>query len=173
MAKSRTNSLHERLPIELRAEVDRDLVEQPPGRETYEKVYAHYGLAEHGVGIKSLERWGAYLRKLAIDRKIGRLADAIVGRDLGPDIRGVIRARVYEAVVNGDATMSELLKASMAEANVTKSAIAEDEWQRKVSEVESELAKAEKAEDPGKALANLSDRIREIYGLAPLSGNHT
>jgi len=167
MGYSRTTSLHSKLPVDVRSAVERDLVEQPPGRETYANVFEHYQLADYGVSIKALERQGGYLRKLARDRKIGRLADSIVGRDLGADIAGQIRARLYEVITSEDPSLGDLLKASITEANVTKAVQAQEEWELKQQQLQRALTQTEKTaeQDPAAAYAEMVENVRAIYGI--------
>ncbi len=165
---SPTNNLHRLIDHGTRSLIERDLVEQPPGRETYDKVYAAYPeLAEKGISIKTIERHGMYLRKLARDRKIGRLADSIVGRELGDDIRGQIRARLYEAIVNDEASIGDLLKASITEANVTKASVTAEEWETKKAAMEKAIAESDRTaeSDPVKARENLKADLHMIYGI--------
>lgn len=167
MANSRTNSLHERLPVEIRRQVEEDLVEQPPGRATYAQVFEHYQLDVYGVSLKALERYGGYLRTLARNAWIREFGDVLVGEDLSPKIEGLIRSRLYEAVVSGDADIDDLRRAAMAEKHLRQTRIMTEMWAAKQEEAAAAIAKAETEgrEDPAKALANLNEKIRTIYGI--------
>jgi len=161
--ETHTNTLHEKLSVELRRKVERDLVEQPPGRETYAKVYDFYGLAEDGVSIKALERYGGYLRLLARNRWIGELADAVGGKDLAPDIAGLIRTRLFEALVVGETQIGDLMKAAITMKSVDEAGIKREEWEirRKVARqaVEREAGKAADGKLDATTVADLIDKV--------------
>ena len=165
---SRTNSLHDKLEPDLRKQIERDLVERPPGRAAYVEVYEHYGLQEKGISFTAMARYGAYLRKLAEDQWIRQLADATVNVDgLDDDIRGTLRVRMFEALHSEDLKIGELLKLAMAENAVTKSTVTVEQWEAKKRKTEQALERAEAAarQDPEKALADAIADIRGIYNL--------
>lgn len=168
MSRSRTNNLHKLIDLEIRAEIDRDLVEQPPGRETYDKVYAAYPvLAETGVSFQTLKRWGKYLRGMAADQRIARISDAIVGRELGPEIVGQIRARLFALLSSGEASIEDLANASLTEARTTRTEIWHQERDAKRNAAIAELEKAaEKSKDgkldPADAFAIVDRHMRGI-----------
>jgi len=167
MGNARTTSLHECLPVALRRQVERDLVEQPPGRESYRKVYEHYDLGQYGVSIKALERYGGYLRAMARNRWIGQIADAITGRDLSDDVAGLVRARLFEALTIGETSMSDLLKAAMAESHLARTRIAVEQWEQAKHKAAEALEAASKAAetDPVEAYRRLREDIAMIYGV--------
>ena len=167
MGNSRTNSLHERLSAETRRAVERDLVEQPPGRETYAKVHEYHGLADKGISVKAVERYGGYLRAMARNQWIAELADSVVGRDLGPDITGVIRSRLMEALVTGETTIALLMKAAITEKSLTERQIKAEEWAAKREAARRALAESEQAakKDPAKAMQTLREAVQMIYGV--------
>jgi hypothetical protein len=116
---SRTNSLHEKLEPELRKQVERDLVEQPPGRETYEKVWEYYELGELGISKTAIGRYGGYLRALARNTWISEVADSVVGQDLSPNLAGIIRSRLFETLTCQDTKIGDLMKAAIATKTLT------------------------------------------------------
>lgn len=134
MAGGGTNSLHKLLDPELRRQVERDLVEQPPGRETYEKVYEYYSLGDAGISFTAMARYGGYLRTLARNRWIGEVADAITGDDLGDNISGLIRSRLFEVLATGDCKIGDLLKASIAEKTLSERTMKVSEWEARRAE---------------------------------------
>lgn len=167
MGNARTNSLHEKLTPEKRREVERDLIEQPPGRETYAKVFEYHGLADHGVGLKALERYGGYLRTLARNQWIAEVADSVVGQDVGGELAGLIRARLFSALVTGETKMGDLLKAAIAQKTLTDSEVRLAELEQKRRQVEAAVKRAERdgGEDPQRAMHDMVEDIKSIYGL--------
>lgn len=168
MSNSRTNSLHERLPVELRRQVEEALIEQPPGLETYAKVHAHFQLDGHNVSIKALERYGGYLRTLARNQWIRQVGDVLVGENVSPRIAGLIRGRLFELLATEEAKLSDLLKAALTYKSLGDAVIKSEEWEAKKRAAEQALAKAEAdgKHDPAKAMADLADKIKTIYGLS-------
>lgn len=168
MSNARTTSLHERLSTEERKAVERDLIEQPPGRETYAKVFEYHGLADKGVSIKAVERYGGYLRALARNQWIRDFGDAVLGEDLSPRIQGLIRTRMFEALTTGDTKLGDLLKAALAEKSLRETTIKQEEWEAKKSAAAKALAASETggATDPAQALDRLREDIRNIYGIS-------
>jgi hypothetical protein len=69
---STTNQIKAKLPVAFRERIERDLADQPPGRDTYEKVFRHYQLDTYGISIKSIQRYGKQLRD-AKERKTNAL----------------------------------------------------------------------------------------------------
>lgn len=127
MANARTTSLHERLSTELRRAVERDLIEQPPGRETYQKVWEYHGLAEKGVAYRCLARYGGYLRALHRNQWIREFGNTLVGEDVEPRIAGMIKSRLLETLTTAeDPTAGELFKASLALKSLKDAAINEE-----------------------------------------------
>jgi len=167
MGNARTNSLHERLDAQTRRAVERDLVEQPPGRETYAKVHEYHRLGEKEISIKAVERYGGYLRAMARNQWIAELADSVVGRDLGPDITGVIRSRLMEALVTGETTIASLMKAAITEKSLTERTIRAEEWEAKREIARRALDESEKAakKDPAQAMETLREAVQMIYGV--------
>jgi hypothetical protein len=170
LANSRTTSLHERLPVELRKQVECDLVEQPPGRSTYAEVYEHYQLDVHGVSLKALERYGGYLRSLKRNEWIRQVGNELLAdTDLRPNIEGMIRARMYEALASADETrLGDLLKAALTEKSLRESVIRTEEWEAKKKQMAAELERiARKAEHKGHGLsAEVLDEIRsKVLGI--------
>jgi len=166
VANARTNSLHEKLDPELRKQVERDLVEQPPGRETYAKVHEHYRLADRAISVKALERYGGYLRAMARNRWIGELADALENRGRSEDITSTIRSRLLEELVTGDTTIASLLKAAMTEKALTDGQIKAEEWRAKQEAARRAIeASRNEDKDPAQSLERLQGDIEAIYGL--------
>jgi hypothetical protein len=168
MANARTNSLHERLPVEIREQVMNDLVDQPPGRETYEKVYEHYQLDVHGISFSSLCRWGGYLRTLKRNEWIRGLGDELVGEEnLGAKNEGLIRQRLFEVLTTGETKLGDLLKAAMTEKSLREAVIKTEEWETKKAAMAKALVKAEAEaqDDPAKALANLTEKVKLLYAI--------
>lgn len=159
--KSRPNKLHELLDVETRRAIERDLVEQPPGRETYEKVWEHYGLADKGISIKTVERYGGMLRTMARNRWIGQLADMTVGRDLAPEIAGLIRSRLFEALACGETAIGDLLKAALAEKSLSESQIKVADWEEKRQQAKKAIA-AEAGPDGRVDAATVADMIDRV-----------
>ena len=169
MSNARTNQLHDKLPVELRQAVERDLVEQPPGRATYEEVYSYYALVAHGVSLKAVQRYGGYLRTLARNQRIREFGDVLLGEDLSPRVQSVIRSRLFEALTTGEELgLGDLLKASIAEKTLRESVIKAEEWEAKKAAAAKALAASVKGaeQDPAKALDRLQEDIRNIYGLS-------
>ena len=167
MARTRTNSLHQRVPLEVREAVQRDLVEQPPGRATYRQVYDHYELRKFGVSVKAVEHWGAYLRDLARSAEIHRLVVNLHGKGLNASIEDTLSTLIAQASAAGELSVDELRKlvGSLRELAQAKSLRMElEERQRAMTQA---IDKAEKSEDPGKALADVIATAREVYGLEP------
>lgn len=119
MAAARTNSLHEKLSPELRKQVEADLVEQPPGRETYEKVWEYYELGELGISKTALGRYGGYLRALVRNQWISEVSDCMVGEDVSPKLAGMIRSKLFEALTVGDTKIGDLMKAAISVKTLT------------------------------------------------------
>lgn len=167
MGNARTNSLHEKLTPEKRREIERDLIEQPPGRETYAKCWLYHGLDELGVGLKSLERYGGYLRMLARNQWIAQVADAAIGREVGPELAGLIRSRLFSALVTGDVDVGDLRRAAAAQRDLVGAQIATEQWDAKRRELEHAIAESlrEEQDAPGKAAANLREAVQTIYGV--------
>lgn len=169
MVKARTNSLHERLPVEIRGQVESDLVDQPPGRETYEKVYEHYQLDVHGISFSALARYGGYLRTLKRNEWIRQVGnDLMAEMDLKPSIEGAIRARLYETLHSADQTsLGDLLKAALTEKSLREATIRTEEWEAKKAAALKALKASEGGEkdDPAKALDKLREDIKSIYGI--------
>jgi len=165
MGNARTNSLHELLDVELRAKVERDLVEQPPGRATYRQVWEHHELGEQGISLRAVERYGGYLRTLKRNQWISEVADSMVGQDLAPNIAGLMRSRLFEALTCEETKLGDLLKAALSAKAITEAEIKLrdlEERDRKMSEA---LARTAKTQDPEKALHDLREDIQLIYGV--------
>ena len=142
MANARTTSLHEKLDPAVRAQVEADLVQQPPGRETYQKVWEHYSLGVAGISVKAVERYGGYLRALHRNQWIRELGDELVGEDLKGKVENVIRSRLYESLVSGEqAKFGDLMKAAITEKALREGVIKSEEWDAKRAKMEAELEK--------------------------------
>ena len=141
MPNARTTSLHEKLPVETRRALERDLIEQPPGRESYAKIYEHYKLADIGISIKAVERYGGYLRALQRNQWIREFGDTLIGEDLKPRIESLIRSRLYEALTTQDAKIGDLMKASITEKALREGVIKTEEWEARKKRQEAELEK--------------------------------
>lgn len=176
MANERTTSLHERLSPELRRAVERDLVEQPPGRATYQEVYEFHKLAGHGVNIKAVERYGKYLRSMHRAAWIREMGDVIVGEGASPRIEALIRTRLTDALMDDDVSVGELFKAALTEKSLRDAAIGQAVEKRASELHEAKLAtireaaeaaieKADGVSDPAERARQLREDIRVIYGL--------
>lgn len=175
MANARTNQLHDKLPVELRQAVERDLVEQPPGRATYDEVYKYHDLAAHGVSLKAVQRYGGYLRTIKRNQWIRDFGDVLVGEDLSERNEGLVRSRLFEVLTSGEEfKIGDLWKAAMAEKTLRDSVInveaerrAQEQWEQKKAQAIKALEASEKraVDDPAKALDRLQEDIRHIYGI--------
>ena len=142
MGNARTTSLHEKLPVDLRLQVERDLVEQPPGRETYAKVHEYHELDNYQISVKAVERYGGYLRELNLNQYIRDFGDATLdGIDLKPRVEGAIRSRLYEALRTQNPKFSDLMKAAITEKSLREGVIKQEEWEAKKAKMDAELEK--------------------------------
>lgn len=142
MSNARTTSLHRKLPVELRERIERDLIEQPPGRSTYEEVWKFYALDTLDISIKAVERYGGYLRALHRNQWIREFGDVLVGEDLSPKIEGLIRTRLYEQLVSDEqASPGSLLKLAVAEKSLREARIKDEQWEARKREMAAELEK--------------------------------
>lgn len=162
MTRSRTNSLHQRVPVEVREAVQRDLVEQPPGRATYRQVYDHYELRKYGVSIKALEHWGAYLRDLARSKEIHGLVLRLHGKGLDASIEQVLGGLIAQASAAGELSVDELRKlvGSLRELAQAKSLRMDIEARQKaaLAEIRTEAAKGNGQIEEAKVI-DLVDRL--------------
>lgn len=177
-ANTRTNDLHKNLTVELRKEVERALVEQPPECPTYRQVHEKFRLAEHDVSIKSVEKYGRYLRQLARNNELKALLPAIAkGEDLSDETGAILQQLVLLGCTADEIRPGDILKLTMSLKNVQDVNIARikeqieseklGEFKRKVQEridagkaaVERELTKHEGIP------ADVVDRVRELYGV--------
>jgi predicted amino acid-binding ACT domain protein len=166
VAYSRTNSLHEKLSPEVRKQVEADLIEQPPGRETYAKVWEYYSLGELGISKTALGRYGGFLRAMARNEWIGEVADHIVGDDISGKIAGVIRARLFEAVTVKETKIGDLMKAAISVKTLTDADSKQaslDEFRRKLETAAKQAQQEHK--DPQRAMQEVLDTFDSMFGV--------
>lgn len=177
-ANTRTNDLHKNLPVELRKQVERALVEQPPECPTYRQVHEKFQLGQYEVSVKSVEKYGRYLRQLARNNELKALLPAIAkGEDLSDETGAILQQLVLLGCTADEIHPGDILKLTMSLKNVQDINIARikeqiesqklDEFKHKVQErINAKKEAVERELDKHAGIpADVIARVRDLYGV--------